>query len=159
MRIVAVDPGKMSGCVSGKIRSNSFVCEKWSEFGLGELSALGAFVADGVGLSGKGRLGVLVIEDFVLYGGGRHVGGKASDGLSPVFVTGLLLGWLEGMFQERFLGLHIEYQMASAAKGVITDVRLRSLGGWIVGSAHCRDAYRHAELCARRISQNRVASL
>ncbi len=98
---------------------------------------------------GKGVLGagggvgtVIVIEDFALYPGKVHTGGTSSSGLSPVFVTGFVMGMLSS---AGYAGKY-EFQMASAAKNAVTDERLRALGGWIVGKQHARDAFRHAEL-------------
>lgn len=43
-------------------------------------------------------------------------------------------------------------QQASAAKGVITDDRLREWGLWVVGQEHARDAVRHLVLLLRRVT-------
>ena len=85
-------------------------------------------------------LGGLVVEDFLLRGGGVRTLGR--EGLLPVYVTGVLLGQL---WREWFVIL----QGASDAISVIDDGRLERAVGGVVG-AHARDAVRHGLLFMRK---------
>lgn len=82
---------------------------------------------------------VVAIEDFILR---RLDSGR--DLLAPVRITALLEARLEGM------GVRVVKYPASAAKGLITDARLRHWGGWIKGRPHERDAARQLLMAVRQ---------
>jgi hypothetical protein len=88
--------------------------------------------------------GRIVLEDFLL----RPSGTRSSkrDALSPVQVSGLLLGGLERCGWEGDLVM----QSAANAKGVITDERLKHVGLYR-GNDHVRDAIRHGVLYMRKV--------
>lgn len=141
-RILGIDPGVTSGVVWGFANGGHFKCSGFAEIKVLDsavrLDQLGRFVR-------KWDPKLLIVENFILYPGGRHVGGQANDGLSPVAVTYLLLGWLSRD------GTHIlvKKQMKREAD-TITNERLKALGLWFVGKQHARDAARHAELWCRK---------
>lgn len=83
----------------------------------------------------------IVIEDFILR---RQEQTRAL--LSPVRVTAQLLLLLDTVAMFDLVTL----QQPANAKSVVTDERLRLFGLWTKGSDHCRDASRHAMLCAMR---------
>jgi hypothetical protein len=76
----------------------------------------------------------LVCESF-------HLRTQNAD-LSPVLVIGGMLVLLYGREEEHFALGQPDWQMPSEAKRV-TNSRLRSLGLWVRGSEHRRDALRH----------------
>ena len=88
---------------------------------------------------------VLVLEDFILDVG--RASGKRGL-LSPVQVIAML----EMGIVWRGLEMVVVRQSPSDAKTAIPDRRLKSAGMWSVGSAHARDATRHALLYLRRSS-------
>jgi hypothetical protein len=94
---------------------------------------------------------VIVMEDFILYTW-RSLS-SARTGLSPVRIGVGLSIWLEDVLE--YEGRCV-YQLAAQAKSVFTDDRLRRRGFWIKGSAHCRDAARHALLAVRRIKNGEI---
>lgn len=84
----------------------------------------------------------LVIEDFIL-----RERTKDRNLLAPVRLSAGLVQ--EVLRSQRLIGL--TYQSASDAKSCVTDERLRSLGLWIVGQQHARDACRHLALFLRKL--------
>jgi hypothetical protein len=83
----------------------------------------------------------LVVENFILRT-------KHAD-ITPAWV----LGGLEVGLAHRCPGIPgiVGWQEPSDAKNLMTNERLRSLGLWQVGSAHTRDAVRHAVLRLNRL--------
>lgn len=83
-----------------------------------------------------------VIEDFLLRG---TPGTTDRVGLAPVHVTCLLVGMLDGLGRTT----HTALQLASVAKPVMTDARLKKKGMYVKGP-HARDAVRHGLMYMRR---------
>lgn len=83
-----------------------------------------------------------VIEDFLLRG---MPGTTDRVGLAPVHVTALLVGMLDGLGRSTRTAL----QLASVAKPVMTDARLKKKGMYVKGP-HARDAVRHGMMYMRR---------
>lgn len=145
MRVLAVDPGETTGWALWRggeegvatFRNGAVV---WGQIGPargreGEIEAVGHLVrkvSDG---------DIVVVEDFIL----RPTGNARRSGLSPVRITARL----ETLCAARGLDVEWVYQQASAAKGVVTDTRLRDLGLWVRGQVHARDALRHLVLYLR----------
>lgn len=106
-------------------------------------------------VSGEGWRGLHVaVERFDLRPGAVLSGAGALDAVRVAEAwRGLRLGqammW-EGLGMGRGVVPAVEWQQASAAKGVVTDERLRRLGLWVKGEQHTRDAMRHLVLCAQR---------
>lgn len=69
--------------------------------------------------------------------------------LEPVRFNAILGDRLRGT------GQRVEVQMASDAKNVITDQRLKLWGAWKAGAEHARDAQRHGLLFLRRFASDR----
>lgn len=63
-------------------------------------------------------------------------------------ITPKVINRLTAFFSE--LELPLYQQQASAAKGVMTDKRLKLMGLWIKGQPHARDAIRHLVIATRR---------
>ena len=72
----------------------------------------------------------IVVEDFISRPG-------AAVNLSAPRVIGRILAWADEH------EVPVIMQQPSAAKTVITKDRLRTLGGWVRGNEHARDALRH----------------
>lgn len=93
---------------------------------------------------------VIVVEDFVLYPGRQHSSNK--DGISPATVWNAVE--MKLMLDEDFPAAGIApivvRQMASEAKGIIIDRRLRDWGLWLPGMKHSRDAMRHLLVYLRK---------
>lgn len=87
---------------------------------------------------------LLVYEDFLLRGGSPGTTDRV--GLAPVQVTGLLIGMLDVMVPWP---VRAEGQLASGAKSVLTDKRLKMKNMYVKGP-HARDAVRHGLLFLRR---------
>lgn len=75
-------------------------------------------------------IGELVVENF------RSRPGPAVNLAAPE-VIGRILAWADSR------GVPVIRQDASPVKGVITNDRLRTLGGWLRSQGHARDALRH----------------
>lgn len=173
LSIAAVDPGTHTGlawlCISQKevsqkgllhgieraIGDNRFRTKEIAEYGRpGELFSREIGLAydcfgwirerhsETLRITGN-RFGLthIVIEDFILR---RQEMTRAL--LSPVRVTAQLTLLLDAVGMFKLVGL----QQPANAKSVVTDERLRLYGLWTKGSDHCRDATRHAMLCAMR---------
>lgn len=155
-RVFAVDPGKRSGWAVAVVGPSGIrrwsasdvgpggdgVSERWRSGRRGEVGQVDALVA----MIDTFRPDVLVVEDFVLRVARAS---PARSLLSPVRVTSML--------EWRFAGeLRIVKFSAADAKSVITDRRLKSLGFWVSGSNHARDAVRHMLLFVRKQKNRRL---
>lgn len=149
MRVLAVDPGETTGWAlwtddesdAGEddlVLGNGWVT--WGEEGPARGSHEENEVAKGLIVALVDE-DVIVVEDFIL----RPTGNARRSGLSPVRITARL----EALAFSFDLDLTWVYQQASAAKGVVTDERLKGLGLWVRGAPHARDAIRHLVLYLR----------
>lgn len=162
-RIVAVDPGGHTGVAFGVRDGSGFKVGKTLEINSlmgdyfcgredGGILSLGVETVkwlkgrDGVGNGRKDRR-ILIFEDFVVYPGRSATGASGRSGLSPVWVTGWLLGYV---CRSELSVDEVCYQGAGDAKRVVSDDRLRDMGLWVAGSTHIRDALRHAVLWCRK---------
>jgi len=142
--IAAIDPGGTSGWALGELGADGGI--RSVSYGEAEDPyELADFLLNN-------RLHVCVVEDFVAYAGRSHTGQKAETGFSPILVQGILRGWE----RKAHLDLQWELQSAANAKGIITDERLKSMGYWIKGQPHARDALRHLALFGRRMANHEV---
>lgn len=96
----------------------------------------------------------VAVERFDLRPGAVLAGAGALDAVRVAEAwRGLRLGqaimW-EGLGMGMGVVPAVEWQQASAAKGTVTDERLKRMGLWVRGEEHTRDALRHLVLCARR---------
>lgn len=161
VKVCAVDPGVTTGFCCGVRSDSHFELSEYEEITVlqmnvpvgggggfeGGLGRLGELVRKATTYEpGRGHKSVLVLESFVAYPGKIHTAQTAWSGFSPIFVTGWLLGYLA----KSRRAVEVVYQGAGDAKKVITNDRLRSLGLYVRGSDHVRDAVRHAELYCRR---------
>lgn len=150
MEWCSIDPGGTTGIAfwrdGGLCAWDSWRCG----FGWKEQGRLVGEMADQV-LDWVGPEGLLVVEDFVLRGGSMR--STRRDALSPVQVTGLMLGRMQG---RGWVG-KLELQSAANAKGVVTDARLKGMGLYR-GNDHVRDAIRHGVLYLRKVGKRGVAA-
>lgn len=89
----------------------------------------------------------VLYEDFLLRG---QVKSTAREGLSPVHVTAMLYGMVPLALPW---SVRWEKQLASVAKPVMGDDRLRTKGLYVRGP-HARDAVRHGVVYSRRAGFN-----
>lgn len=140
VRLVSVDPGTHTGLVVCTVSANSLVVEESVEF-------------VGRGVTGEARVvgqvgevlrrwvpDAVLIEDFVLR---LPAGSSKREGLSACRIGfGVYLGCEP-------LGFTVEWTQPSALS-VLTNQRLRTMGLWIKGSEHVRDALKHVVLWKRK---------
>lgn len=175
-RIMAIDPGMTTGIVSARLRDSEIRTGHRGLLSAQEADRLRATEIDGgrialrydrdgepTGWLNKDEVRVareiwkeidafkpdtIVAEDFVLYPNRRHPGNK--EHLSPralwaaIELQLSLSGWVE----ER--GCSVHRQMASEAKTIATDIRLKDWGLWVRGKPHARDAMRHLIVFLRK---------
>jgi len=124
-RLLALDPGETTG---------------WCLFETLQLKETGQFTVntplDFDRLIGKYEPQVIVAENYRVYASQakRHVGSEVP--------TVQYLGVIKFVAEQRGIPLHL--QMAFAAKGFMTDSRLRALRVLQTNRRHSNDAIRHA---------------
>lgn len=153
--IFALDPGTTSGLDVGLWRLNCDVSEACADWVGITREVTGSLVSQARELGDlwleyrerwieDGHSAFLVVEDYV-QGPTRSI--VPREGLDPVRVTNMLVGYLVGisaMNEDEGLIPRIERQLPSVAKNYASNERLRNWGAWVVGSDHKRDAKRHA---------------
>lgn len=126
-RLLALDPGETIG---------------WSIWIDGELSLEGQtkigdnvdkVITDLVELAEPTEI---VIEDYRVY---SH---KSDVHIGIELITPKLIGKVELLCYQK--NIPLAYQMASQAKGFVTDEKLKAWGLYIKGHRHSRDSIRHA---------------
>lgn len=126
-------PSSIRGICAGEIRGDETA----------QVKTICQYARDIGGLSGRGP--AIACEDFQL----RGLVSTSRDVLAPVRIAAKL----DYAIQAGHAGDNSHMPpmaMPSEAKGTITDERLKKWDMWIPGSAHKRDALRHALLCLRR---------
>lgn len=123
------------GLMCGDVIAEEFDTRRWWETGMAD--AIEKFMREG---KGAWRDVPLVVEDFIL-----RTADRQRTTLDPVRVTTALVSVL---YDRGWRG-KVVYQQPSQAKTVATDKRLRLWKIWIKGSAHKRDAMRHAVVYLR----------
>lgn len=143
--VFAIDPGGTTGIawgISGKVSD-----VMWEEVGGDEVVQVKRIVSFIRKVAPK----YVVIEDsdhFLLRGGTNLRKGA----LIPVRVTAML----EYALERKWFNGRILRQTPSQAKGVVTDVRLRTQRLWVSGHPHARDAIRHLILFHRRLRSGKI---
>lgn len=132
--VLAVDPGKSSGYAV--FDGESLYCGQIEGISENETVDLLLDVLEEYGC------GVVVLEDFIL-----RSSVKTRDLLSPVRINAAIS---YGLHSGGWVGVAVELQTATDAKGVLTDARLRRKGLWVPGKDHANDAIRHMLLYLRR---------
>ena len=134
MRWLAVDPGKTVGWATGwREPSGEVVVHSY-----GEASHLDAkqILLDAID---DAEVTSVVMETFVM------LDNRLREG---AVITLKVIAELASIIRSQELPLY--QQQASAAKGVITDQRLKSMHLWVAGKPHARDAIRHLIIATRR---------
>lgn len=129
-RLLCLDPGKTTG---------------WCLFEDGKLAAVGqlddCYDKNNVDVKTLLKLIEDVRPDFILYEDYKVYSSKLNmHTYNPVF-TVRLIGAIEAHAQMHDIKTH--KQMASTAKGFVTDDKLKQWGFWEKGKKHGRDAIRH----------------
>jgi hypothetical protein len=134
MKLVAFDPGGTTGWCAMEFDSNEI-----TEWDCGELTGNEIHQVDqAIPMMADNQ--IVVCEDFQLR--------TLSAELSPVRVTAMLIWASQRAIAPRKT---IYLQMPALAKSTVTDERLKRWGFWERGSAHARDATRHAITFMRRM--------
>lgn len=135
-RKMAGHHGLAAGMEAGDVVAEEYDTARWWEPGM--VDDVERFMRSG---SGGWTKVPLVVEDFIL-----RTQDKRKTTLDPIRVTSALVAVL----RDRGWRGKLVLQQPSDAKTTVTDERLRAWKLWIVGSAHKRDAMRHAVLYLRK---------
>jgi RNA polymerase sigma factor (sigma-70 family) len=129
-KLLCIDPGKTTGwCLfeEGKLTASGEVPECYDDSNVNVVPLIN-LIED-------------VKPDYILYEDYKIYSNKlARHSFNPVF-TVRLIGAIETHAQMNKITTH--KQMASAAKGFVTDEKLKQWGFYKVGKKHSRDAIRH----------------
>lgn len=143
---MSVDPGVTSGWAvwKGEVLSEfgEVYCGSLPETQAGGIRELVQIVREHSG--SNGGVFLVVMEDFLLRG---NIGTTDRSGLSPVHVAHHFVGYLHAIHGGMPA---VVWQLASGAKSVITDGRMKGKGLYMRGKPHANDAIRHGLLYLRR---------
>jgi hypothetical protein len=158
---LCIDPGKTIGLAWGALELanewNRMVvgfgdvrCEPGKQWKDGDVNGVMQVLSKIAELGGE-EVKIIVVEKTVIIPGRVKRSGDIlqTAGVEAMLRLALATKWWNGQLIE---------QMASSAKGIVTDARLRKLDLWIPGNEkrHIRDALRHLVLLMRRIRKGEV---
>jgi hypothetical protein len=163
MKILGVDPGTTTGVAvwtdeegdggADSVLLMADLTGQWEDTDDRDWRARELNIAEDVfSIALEGEVDVVVIEDFVLRPGGTGV----RAGLSPVRIGAAISAFLRVenavRVTENKSVMLVVWQTPAMAKQHMTDTRLKANGLWVRGSAHQRDALRHAITGYKRLS-------